>query len=107
MLSSPSRLLGSNPIVWLCDLEAVKSFEKGPPPKKPEVKRWSTYLKQFRLPVHHIRGIKNELSEYISRNNFDALIGESSEAPTKEAFKVWTSRWTCPCKRLESLTVGV
>ena len=30
---------------------------------------------------------KNELSDYISRNNLDALIGESSEALTKEAFE--------------------
>ena len=46
-----------------------------------------TYLSQFRLTVHHIPGIKNELSDYISRNNFDALIGESSEALAKEAFQ--------------------
>ena len=44
-------------------------------------------MSQFRLTVHHIPGIKNELSDYISRNNFDALIGESSEALVKEAFQ--------------------
>ena len=37
--------------------------------------------------MHHIPGIKNELSEHISRNNFDALIGESSEALAREAFQ--------------------
>ena len=37
--------------------------------------------------MHHIPGIKNELSDYISHNNFDALIGESSEALAKEAFQ--------------------
>ena len=31
--------------------------------------------------------MKNELSDYISRNNFDALIGESSEALAREAFE--------------------
>ena len=87
VLSSQSRLLGSNPIVWLCDQEPVKSFQKGPPPEKAKLKRWWTYLSQFRLKVHHIPGIKNELSDYISRNNFDALIGESSEALAKEAFQ--------------------
>ena len=87
VLLSPSRLLGSNPIVWLCDQEPVKSFQKGPPPEKAKLKRWWTYLSQFRLTVHHIPGIKNELSDYISRNNFDALIGESSEALAKEAFQ--------------------
>ena len=87
VLSSPSRLLGSNPIVWLCDQEPVKSFQNGPPPEKAKLKRWWTYLSQFRLTVHHISGIKNELSDYISRNNFDALIGESSEALAREAFQ--------------------
>ena len=80
MLSSQSRLLGNNPIVWLCDQEPVKTFQKGPPPKKANLKRWWTYLSQFRLTVHHIQGIKNEMADYISRNSFDALLGESSEA---------------------------
>ena len=65
----------------------MKSFKKGPPPERAKIKRWSTYLSQFRLPVHHIPGIKNELSDCISRKNFDAHIGESSEALTKEAFQ--------------------
>ena len=65
----------------------MKSFQKGPPPEKAKLKRWWTYLRQFRLTVHHIPGIKNELSDYISRNNFDALIGESSEALAREAFQ--------------------
>ena len=85
VLLSRSRLLGSSPIVWLCDQEPVKSFQKGPPPEKAKLKPRCTYLSQFRLTVHHIPGIKNELSDYISRNNFDALIGESSEALAKEA----------------------
>ena len=87
VLSAQSRLLGSNPIVWLSDQEPVKSFQKGPRPEKAELKRWWTYPNQFRLTPHHIRGIKNNLSDYISRNNFDALIGESSEALAKEAFQ--------------------
>ena len=87
LLSSQSRLLGSNPIVWLCDQEPVKSFQKGPPPEKAKLKRWWTYLSHFRLTVHHIPGIKIELSDYISWNKFDGLIGESSEALAKEAFQ--------------------
>ena len=31
--------------------------------------------------------MKNEIGDYISRNNFDALLGESSEALVKEAFQ--------------------
>ena len=87
VLSSHSQLLGSNPIVWLRDQEPVKSVQKGPPPEKAKLKRCRTYLSQFRLTVHHIPGIKNELSDYISRKNFDALIGESSEAPAKKTFQ--------------------
>ena len=80
VLSSQSRLLGTNPIVWLCDQEPVKTFQKGPAPEKAKLKRWWTYLSQFRLTVHHIQGIKNEMADYISRNNFNALLRESSEA---------------------------
>ena len=87
VLSSRSQLLGSNPFVWLCDQEPVKSFQKGPTPRKAKLKRWWTYLSQFRLTVHHIPGMKNELSDYISRNNFVPLIGESSEVLAKEAFQ--------------------
>ena len=36
--------------------------------------------------VHHIQRVKNECADYISRNNFDALIGARSEALAKEAF---------------------
>ena len=87
VLSSQSRILRSNPIVWLCDQEPLKSFQKGPPPEKAKLQRWWTYLSQFRLTVHHILGIENKLSDYISRINFDALIGESCEALAKEAFQ--------------------
>ena len=65
----------------------MKSFQKGPPPEKAKLKQWWTYLREFRLTVHHIPGIKNELSDCISRNNFDAIIGESSKALVKEAFQ--------------------
>ena len=58
----------------------MKSFQKDPPREKAILKRWWTYLSEFRLTVRHIPGRKNELSDYISRNSFDALIGESSEA---------------------------
>ena len=39
VLSSQSRLLGSNPIVCICDQEPVKSFQKGPPPDKAKLWR--------------------------------------------------------------------
>ena len=86
VLSSPSRLLGSNPVVWLCDQEPVRTFQKGPPPEKAKLRRWWTYLSQLRLSVHHIQGVKHECSHYISRNSFDDMIGARSEELAKEAF---------------------
>ena len=65
----------------------MKTFQKGPPPEKAKLKRWWTYLSQFMLTVHHIQGIKKEMADYISRKNFDTLLGESSEALAKEAFQ--------------------
>ena len=65
----------------------MQSFQKGPPPEKAKLKQWWTYLSQFRLTVHHMPGIKNEMSDYMSPNNFDALIGESSETFAREAFQ--------------------
>ena len=38
VLPSQSRLLGTNPVVWLCDQEPVKTFQKGPPPDKSKTK---------------------------------------------------------------------
>ena len=70
-----------------CYQEPVKSFQKGQPPEKAKLKRWWIYLSQFSLAVYHIPGRKNGLSDYISRNNFIALIGESSEALAKQAFQ--------------------
>ena len=75
VLSSQARLLGSNPVVWLCDQEPVRTLQKGPPPEKAKLRRWWTYLSQLRLTVHHIQEVKNECADYISRNNCDALIG--------------------------------
>ena len=87
VLSSQSRLLGTNSIVWLCHQEPLKMFRKGPPPEKATPKRCWTFLSQFRLTVHHIQGIKNEMADYIPCNNLDALLGASSEALAKEAFQ--------------------
>ena len=34
VLSSQSRMLGSNPVVWLCDQELLRTFQKKAPPEK-------------------------------------------------------------------------
>ena len=39
VLSSQAGLLGSNPVVWLCDQEPVLTFQMGPPPEKAKLRR--------------------------------------------------------------------
>ena len=87
VLSSQSRLLGANPIVRLYHQKPVETVQNGCPAAKAKLKRWWTYLSQFRLTVHHIQGIKNKMADHTSCNNFDALLGESSEAVAGEAFQ--------------------
>ena len=86
VLSSQSRLLGSNPVVWLCNQEPVRTFQKGAPSDKARLRCWWTYLSQLRLSLHHIQGVKNECADYISRNNFDDMIGARTEELAKKAF---------------------
>ena len=56
-----SHPLQSKPIFSLYYQELVKTFQQGLPPEKVKLKRWGIYLSQFRLSVHHIQGIKNEI----------------------------------------------
>ena len=86
VLTSQSRLLGSNAVVWLCDQEPVRTFQKGSPPGKAKLRGCWTYLSQLQLSVHHIQGVKNECADYNGRNNFDNMIGARSEELAKEAF---------------------
>ena len=85
VLSSQFRLLGSNPVVWLCDQEPVRIFQNGPPPETAKLQRWWTYLSQLRLSVHHIQVVKNEGADCISRNNFHNMIDARSEELAKDA----------------------
>ena len=78
--------MGGNPVVWLCDQEPIDTFRKGPSHEKAKIRHWWTYLSQLRLSVHHVRAVKTECAEYISRNNVDDMIGARSERLDKEAF---------------------
>ena len=73
-------------MVWLCNQVPIRTFQKSPLPEKAKLRRLWTYLSQLRLSVHHIQGVKNECADYISRNNFDDMIGARSEELAKEAF---------------------
>ena len=74
VLSSQSRLFGTNPIMWLCNQEQVKTLKKGSPPEKAKLKQWWTYLSHFKLSVHHIQRKKS---------HFDVSCGglDPSQAP--------------------------
>ena len=86
VISSQSRLLGSNAVVRLCNQEPVRTFQKAPPPQKAKFRRWCIYLSQVRLSVHHIQGVKNQCADYISRTGFDHMIGARWEELAKEGF---------------------
>ena len=86
VLASQHRILGTNPITWLCDQDSVKYFMERPPPDAIRLRRWWVYLSQLRLATFHIRGIKNELGDYLSRNCFDSLVGADTEMTAQEAF---------------------
>ena len=73
-------------MVWLRDQEPLRTFQKGAPPEKAQLRRWWTYLSQLPLSVHHIQGVENECADYVSRNNFDDGIGTRSDDLVKEAF---------------------
>ena len=80
-------MLESNPVIWLCDQELARGFQKGPPPEKAKLRRGWTYLSQLGLSVHHIQGVRTECADYISRNKFDDMIGAWwSEELAKEVF---------------------
>ena len=86
-LASQIRILGHLPIVWLCDQEATMTFAKGPPPNLPRLRRWWLILTQFKLNIFHIPGVKNELCDYLSRNNFDEKFQVEFEELAKMAFQ--------------------
>ena len=85
VLSSQSQPSGSNPVVWLCDQEPVRTAEKGPQFEKARLRRWWAYLRQQRLSVHHIQGVKKKGADYISRTTFDDMIDTRSGELAQEA----------------------
>ena len=66
-------------VVWLCDQASASTFLTGLPPESPRLRRWWVFLSQLRLHMHHIQGLKNELSDYLSRTNFHERLQVKSE----------------------------
>ena len=70
-LASQRRILSHLPIVWLCDQKAAMYFATADPPEMPRLRRWWTYISQFRPKTFHLPGIKNELCDLMSRRAFN------------------------------------
>ena len=86
VLASQQRIIGNNPITWLCDQDSVKYFMDSTPPEQMRLRRWWVFLPQLRLAVHKIQGLKNELSNYLSRNSLNESLGQSSVEMAKDTF---------------------
>ena len=84
--ASQFRILSHLPIIWLCDNEAIKTFLDKEPPCNLRLRRWYCFLSQFQLHVCHIPGIKNEMCDWLSRQDFDNLTGTESDLLAQEAF---------------------
>jgi hypothetical protein len=99
-LGSQFRIVSGLPIIWLCDNQATKTFLDGPPPMNPRLRRWYTFLSQFRLSFLHVPGSKNEMCDYLSRNCFDEKVGIQMDILAKEAFARMDSQLDLCMKQL-------
>ena len=87
LISGQSRLFGSNSVVWLCDQESTQTFLKGAPPENRKLRRWWMFLAQLKLNIYRVLGLKNELCDWLSRENFDEKISARCEVLSREAFQ--------------------
>ena len=74
-------------MVWLCDQESTDTFLKGAPPENRKLRHCWTFLAQLKLNIYRVPGLKNELCDWLSRENFDEKISASSEALSREDFQ--------------------
>ena len=73
-------------MVWLCDQESTETFLKGALPENRKLRRWWGFLAQLKLNIYRVPGLKNEVCDWQSRENFDEKISATSEALSREAF---------------------
>ena len=86
-LQTQYRILASLPIIWFCDNQATRSFLDSPPPTNARLRRWYTFLAQFKLTIKHIAGLKNEFCDWLSRSQFEELTLIDFDSLAKEAFE--------------------
>ena len=87
VISGQSRLFGSSSVVWLCDQESTETFLKGASLENRKLGRWWTPLAQLKLNIYRVRGLENELCDWLSREIFDEKSSARSEALSREAFR--------------------
>ena len=87
LISGQSRLFGSSSVVWLSDQESTATFLRGAPPENRKLRHWWTFLAQLKLNIYRVPGLKNELCDWLSHENFDKKISASSECLSGEAFQ--------------------
>ena len=91
-------------MVWLCDQESTETFLKGAPPETRKLRRWWTFLAQLKLNIHSVPGLKNQVCDWLSRENFDEKISASSEALSQEAFQKLDVRLDLTMSKAELLS---
>ena len=84
LILGQSGLCGSHSVVWLCDQESMETFLKGAPLENRKVRRLWTFPAQLKLNIYRVPGFKNELCDFLSRENPHEKISASSEALSLE-----------------------
>ena len=73
--------------MWLCVQETTENFLKGAPPEKRNPRHWWTFLAQLKLNMYRVHGLRNDLCDWLLRDNFDEKISARSESLSPEAFE--------------------
>ena len=105
VLTSQARVLADSPVVWLRDQASTSTFLKGLPPENRRLRRWWVFLSQLRLHIHHTQGLRNELSDYLSRTKFDERLQVKSEDLSKETFQRMDTQLDLSLEKHELLSV--
>ena len=50
-MGSQYRILSGQPLVRFCGQQPAATFLNNPPPEKKRMRRWSTFLSQFKLKI--------------------------------------------------------
>ena len=80
-------------MVWLCDQESTETFLKGDPPGNRKLRRWWTFLAQLKVKIYRVLGLKNELCDWISRENSTRKFLQALRLSLEKLFRKWMFIW--------------